>query len=170
MNRIAQPGSGSKRPWIWDVLILAGCAIWLLREWVVMPVEITGKSMLPTFQSGQIALVNKAAYVLGAPRRGEIVAVRTKRELIVKRIVGLPGEEIAIRNGRVYVNGNSLDEPYVQIKDDDTVNAGRLGGAKYMVIGDNRPGTAMAVINENRIVGRVIPLRWSVSNAASKDN
>ena len=72
----------AKRTVIWDVLVVLLGALWLLREWVVMPVRITGRSMLPTFQDGQIALVNKVAYLSGPPQRGDIVAVRTRQELI----------------------------------------------------------------------------------------
>jgi len=169
MNPLPEARFGIRHPVVCQALVILLGALWLAREWVAMPLQITGKSMVPTFQDGQMALVNKIAYLSTPPQRGDIVAVQTRQELMIKRIVGLPGEEIAIRDGVVYVAGAALNEPYVQLMDFGDVSRGRLGSAKYVVIGDNRSGTAIAVVRENRIVGKVIPLGRRVSRSTSED-
>ncbi|MGO9200648.1 MAG: signal peptidase I [Limisphaerales bacterium] len=124
------------------------------REWAWMPLIITGESMLPTLRGGQLAGVNKLAYLLGPPRRRDIVAVWTGKDLMVKRIVGLPGEEVAARDGTLYVNGSPLREPYA-INRHWNVATGKLDVNSFLVVGDNRFQTIVAVVSRERIVGRI---------------
>lgn len=137
-------------------LLLAFGLLWLAREYAITPIQIVGRSMLPTFQEGQIAAVHRLAYWLRAPRRGDIVVVKTRHDLMIKRIVGLPGEEIAIVDGTIQINGCPLREDYVRLRDHGNVKAGLLGPDNYLVIGDNRSGTALAVIHADRLLGRVL--------------
>jgi signal peptidase I len=130
----------------------------MAREWVWTPVLIRGESMLPTLRGGQLAGVNKLAYLFGPPRRGDIVDVWTGKDLMVKRIVGLPGEEVAVRDGTLYVNGSPLPEPYA-IKKDWNVAPGKLDVNSFLIMGDNRLDTVTAVVSRERIVGRLCPLR-----------
>jgi signal peptidase I len=126
-----------------------------MRQWVWMPALVTGESMEPTLRGGQLVGVNKLAYQLCGPRRGEIVEVRTGHDLMVKRVIGLPGESIALRDGKFYVNGVLLAEPYVRFQEVRTIAPGRLGPDCFVVAGDNRPQTVIAVVRRDRIVGRV---------------
>jgi signal peptidase I len=154
-----------------DGIILVLALLCLIRELVALPVEITGVSMLPNCRHGELGLVNKLAYCFHRPRRGDLVAVRNEGELIIKRVLGLPGEEIAIQQGTIYVDGQRLAEPYLRHPNRDDIGAGVLEARSYMVIGDNRPSTAVAVVNEKRILGRVIPLRWRiVANSGTNDD
>jgi signal peptidase I len=130
----------------------------IIRQWVWMPVLIRGESMLPTLRGGQLAGVNKLAYLFRPPRRGDIVEVWTGKDLIVKRVVGLPGEEVAARGGTLYVNGSPLPEPYA-IKRDWNVAAGKLDFNSFLVVGDNRFQTVAALVGRERIVGRLSLLR-----------
>jgi signal peptidase I len=151
----------------WNALILALGIAWLIREWVAMPVLVTGRSMLPTCREGQIAVVNKLSYVLHAPRRGDIVAVRTRNEPMIKRIVGLPGEEVAFREGRVIVNGEKLPEACLRFRDSGNIGGGKLEPGNYLVMGDNRSASVVAIVNESRIIGTVIPVTASRWNPAA---
>jgi signal peptidase I len=137
-------------------LLLALGLVLAVRQWVGMPSLITGESMQPNLRGGQLVWVNKLAYRWGRPRRGEIVEVWTGRDLLVKRVLGLPGETIALRDGIFYVNGVALAEPYVQFQDDRNIAAGQLGPDRFLVAGDNRSATIIAVVNRDRIVGRVL--------------
>jgi len=143
-------------PWIGPALLFAFGLLWLVREYAVTPIQIVGRSMFPTFHEGQLAVVNRLAYRVRAPRRGDIVVVKTRNELMIKRIVGLPGEEMDILDGVVRVNGCPLEEDYVRLRDHGNVKAGILGPDNYLVIGDNRAGTALAVIHARRLLGRVL--------------
>lgn len=142
----------------WLVLAL-GLAL-AIRQWVWMPIFLTGMSMAPTVHNLQFAGVSKLAYRFRTPCRGDIVIVNTGCELTAKRILGLPGEEIAMRDGAFYVNGRPLAEPYVHFRGDASIAAGRLGPNTFVVAGDNRLITTIAVVNRERIVGRLVWWRW----------
>lgn len=141
----------------WLVLCLAVALA--VRRWVWMPTLIVGNSMLPTLRNGEFAAVNKLAYVFQAPQRGDIVVIRTGSGLLVKRVVGLPGEEIAVRHGAFYVNGVQLHEPCAHCGHyPDNIAPGRIGPHCFVVAGDNRSGTIIAVVDRDRIVGRYVSL------------
>jgi signal peptidase I len=119
--------------------ILVAVSVVVFR-WVLLPVRTYGPSMLPTYSSGSFHLVNRVAYLLRAPARGDVVAVRLAglRVVYVKRIVGLPGERVAIRDGIIFVNGNAVEEPYVVQRAPWQMREMALGPDDYFVVGDNR--------------------------------
>ena len=141
-------------------LVLLLVTAMVMRRWVMMPVLLQGPSMQPTCQDGQFAVVNKLAYLFRPPQRGDLVCVWTGKELYNKRIVGLPGDEIAIRDGILYMNGQPFPEPYVTTKGHWNVAAGELGADHFAVAGDNRSidqqQAALAVVSQDRIVGRLM--------------
>jgi signal peptidase I len=137
-------------------LVLALALALAIRQWVWMPAFVIGESMKPTLRHGQWAGVNKLTYRFRPPRRGDIILVKSRLEVHAKRIVGLPGEEIAMRFGVVYVNGRPLAEPYVRLRGGATIAAGRLGADRFLVAGDNRPESIIAVVRRERIVGRLV--------------
>jgi signal peptidase I len=139
------------------VLVCVLMAVLTFRQWVWSPVTIAGPSMLPTWSNGQIAGINKVAYLFASPRRGDIVFVCTGSELLVKRIVGLPGEEVSARDGIFYVNATPLHETYVQFAGSWSIAAGKLGPERFVVAGDNRSQTLISVVRRDRIVGRLTP-------------
>jgi signal peptidase I len=143
---------GTALRWLLPLLALALA----IREWVWTPTLITGESMQPTLLDGQLAWINKLAYRFHPPRRGDIVVVRTRRHWIVKRILGLPGEEIGVRDGVCYINGHPLAEPYVQFPGTDSTAPGRLGRGRYLVAGDYRAASMIAVVSRDRIVGGLV--------------
>ena len=121
-----------------------------------------GISMLPTYQSGSLNLVNRLAYLNQNPSRGDIVAIKLAgpHVLYVKRIIGLPGERISMTEGQVYVNGAPLIEPYVRNRKPWDVPEVTLTSREYFVVGDNR---GMRVsdhdfgrVDVSRIVGRIV--------------
>ena len=144
----------SRTPLRWLLPVLG--LVLAIRQWVWMPILISGESMQPTLRGGQLAWVNKLAYRSRPPRRGDIVVVRTPRNWIVKRILGLPGEEIALRDGVCYIDGRPLAEPYVQFAGTDTTAPGRLGPNRYLVAGDYRAESAIAVVSRERVVGGLV--------------
>ena len=137
------------------LLVLVVLAL-IVRHWVWMPALIQGPSMLPALRPGQLASINKLVYRFHQPARGDIVSVWTGKEFLVKRIVGLPGEEVSVRNGVVCVNGGPLAEPYVKFpKPSENIAAGRIDVACFAIVGDNRSQSVIAVVNLSRIVGRI---------------
>ncbi|PID81278.1 MAG: signal peptidase I [Clostridiales bacterium] len=109
------------------------------------PSLVIGPSMEPTFENGQLVLVEKVSYFLHEPQRGDIVVAQTNLPLnrwfnkaVIKRVIGLPGDVIKISNGEVYVNGERYYESY--LKDDFILLGGewKVPANSIFVMGDNR--------------------------------
>ncbi len=99
-----------------DPFIIAGLAAWLLITFVARTYYIPSASMVPTLQVGDVLLVDKFEYHFHAPHEGDIVVFPPplpSPDDFIKRVIGLPGDTIAIRNGIVYRNGRALVEPYI---------------------------------------------------------
>jgi signal peptidase I len=112
-----------------------------LFKFVFQPIRVRGGSMLPTYREDGIHFVNRLAYVFHAPRRGDVVAIRLQageHVMYMKRIVGLPGEAVAFHQGRLYINGQPLDEPYVKLPGYWEHEPEPVGPDQYYVVGDNR--------------------------------
>ena len=94
------------------VLVLAAVSFITFR-WVLIPIRTEGSSMLPTYTPDRLHFVNRLAYGAGGPARGDVVAIQMAgpHVVYVKRIVGLPGERVAIAGGQVQINGTALAEP-----------------------------------------------------------
>ena len=130
--------------------------------------RVDGHSMEPTLHDGQYLMVNKLAYKLGMPQRGDIVVFPSPQDgerALIKRIVGLPGEEIAIVNGQVYVNNALLLEPYVASERSSTNWGPRvLGPNEYLVLGDNRNNSNdsrnFGPVTESQIIGKAWFSLW----------
>ena len=130
---------------ILTTLILA-LVIFLGLQTTVQRFVIDGPSMMPNFHDGQQLLVNKAVYKLHEPERGDVVIFhppyRQEGDLI-KRIIGLPGESIEIKEGTVYIHqegGNALplDEPYITEAARQSFKVVTIPVNSYFVLGDNR--------------------------------
>ena len=137
-------------------------ALLLASQYVLTPVRAYGISMQPAFDDGDWLWLWRLAYLRRAPVRGDVVAVTLAggAAVLVKRVVGLPGERIAITGGRVLVNGVPLDEPYVTARSPWHVAVAELGPQEYYVIGDNRGMPAhlhdFGRASRARIAGRIL--------------
>jgi len=131
-------------------------------RWVLVPIRTEGASMLPTYQTDRLNLVNRLAYVGGGPQRRDVVAIQMAgpHVLYVKRVIGLPGERVSVVDGIVNINGAALDEPYVKHRRPWQVDEVTLGTNEYFVIGDNRGMAAgdhdFGRVDASRILGRVV--------------
>lgn len=155
--------------WIRDVLetLILAALIFVLVNTLTGRYEVQSISMEPTLHEGQYLIVSKVAYWLREPRRGDIVVLDPPdhRSTIpyIKRIVGLPGERVEVRGGRVWVDGVALNEPYVSgpaLYDDDVV----LGPDDYLVLGDNRNNSSdshvWGALPGDNILGKTIFRYW----------
>jgi signal peptidase I len=120
---------------------------------------VVGKSMAPNFATGDLLLVDKQAYQHALPQRGDLVLCRYRGEWLLKRVVGLPGEELEMVFGTLLVNGVPLRENYVIAQGQLNVGKGELGKGKFAVFGDNRSlpmdQVVFAILPLDQIVGRV---------------
>ena len=95
--------------------VVLSLIIFLVIRQLVQNYRIENHSMEPNFYEGQFVLVNKLAYKLGQPDRGDVVVFHNPRntnEDYIKRIVGVPGDQVEIREGHAYINGQLLPEDY----------------------------------------------------------
>ncbi|HVM47607.1 MAG TPA: signal peptidase I [Candidatus Acidoferrum sp.] len=137
--RTALIGRHPKRTLVRIVILVGICLA--MRAFVLVPIRVEGISMLPTYKDGSIHLINRLAYKLRAPQRGDVVAIRLiagEHVMYLKRIVGLPGETVAFHDGQLYINGQPMAEPYVKLQGHWESDIGQLGPDQYFVVGDNR--------------------------------
>ncbi|MCL2696190.1 MAG: signal peptidase I [Clostridiales bacterium] len=169
------PGGGRFRALDFIIMLLAVFVFALaVRVAVLEPVRVKGTSMLSTLHEGDFMVVEKLTYAFSKPRRGDILILYYPDNLeytCVKRVIGLAGEEVQIEDGRVFINGVLLSEPYL-----DQPIDGRYDGTTTVedgcvfVLGDNRrvskdsstPG--IGAVRIERIVGKVAVVLYPLSH------
>ncbi|PIQ67544.1 signal peptidase I [Candidatus Uhrbacteria bacterium CG_4_10_14_0_2_um_filter_41_7] len=161
------------------ITILGG----FLHFFIIEFTEINGVSMEPTYIDTQKVIINKITPLLTPLKRGETVSLfdEYRELLLIKRVVGLPGEQIVIRDGAVYVrdqfgNENILTEPYIQNSVLTKPKIGNeelypiLGPHEYFVLGDNRGRSTdsriYGSVDRSQIVGVVFPIPFASSSRA----
>lgn len=134
---------------LWDIVKFAVIALLIvipIRMFIAQPFVVSGESMFPTFHDGEYLIVDELSYITGNPHRGEVIIFRfpgdTKR-FFIKRIIGMPNEEIIIKNGEITIinkenpNGFTLNEPYID-ESFNTTTSYKTEENEYFVLGDNR--------------------------------
>ncbi|KKQ90447.1 MAG: Signal peptidase I [Berkelbacteria bacterium GW2011_GWA1_39_10] len=128
-----------------DVLLILGI---LFRSFILQPFMVEGNSMETNFHDKEYLLVNQISYRFSPPKRGDVIIFKypkNPKEDYIKRIIGLPNEKVLISQGRVYINGQLLNEKYLLIREKVSVNnesnelEKQLSANEYFVMGDNRP-------------------------------
>lgn len=156
------------------VFAAIGTAIYWL---VAQPHKVSGSSMFPNFKDGDYIITDKLTYKFGDPKRGDIVVFKNPKDETVdfiKRILALPGDKIKVQNGKIYLNGSELKEPY--LKDTIITNPGAflregeeitVEPGRYITIGDNRPASSdsreWGFITQQEIIGKVFFRYWPAS-------
>lgn len=189
------PGGRGRRLWRWtkpvrDWVVVLGIALGaalLVRVWVLQQYYISGPSMEPSLFQNNRVLVNKMSYRLGDPDRGDIIVFDRQRKSetgdevlhddLIKRVMGLPGETIEIKNCELLVDGRVIEEPYLVA--DSTLEDAACSGSDYppttipadhyFVLGDNRPQSsdsrAFGPVDRDDIVGRAFVIVWPLGSA-----
>jgi len=150
------------------LIILSIVIVIPFRLYIAQPFIVDGASMDPTFKNGQYLIVDELSYHFNDPDRGSVLIFRYPRDpskYFIKRVIGLPGETVGIRDGVVtivnpeYPNGFTFDEPYVQFSKQDNLDF-TLKEDEYFVMGDNRLGSAdsriWGPITREDVIGRPI--------------
>lgn len=140
-------------------------AIVLFRTFIATPVIVDGDSMLPNLKDNQVMILYKLPKEL---RRFDIVVVehkvKDKKENLVKRIIGLPGEDVEYKNNKLYINDKEVEEDFIDVKTND-FNLASLGYLEipdnyYFVVGDNRGDSLdsriLGIIPKEEIEGKII--------------
>jgi len=128
---------------IFEILAVVLVSIYVIYGFIAQPFLVQGASMEPNFSSGDYLLVDELTYKLRAPERGEVIVFRNpnnESEFFIKRIIGLPGEQVIVSDGKVLIDGEVLPEKYlvpgVEVIGEHVF---QLGEGQYFVMGDNRP-------------------------------
>jgi signal peptidase I len=139
-------------------LVLLVAIILCLFRWVLIPIRVSGMSMEPAFKDGKVTVVNHLSYKWSRPKRGDVVAFRypAGNLVLLKRVVALPGERVRVDDGRVYVNGKLLQEPYLRFHRGLASREIQLEDGWYYVIGDNRGISVSAAIPFEWMLGKVM--------------
>lgn len=154
-----------------ETLILIA-AIYSLVDLASVRFYVDGPSMEPSFLTGQRVIVSRINYMLAQPQRGEIIVFESPDRPgvdppLIKRVIGLPGETVEIRDTRVYINGRELDEPYINEPCSDSRcvdTTWELAADEYFVMGDNRnrsrDSRSFGPIERSHVIGEALVRYW----------
>jgi len=177
----AGPEPKSFRGALWDTLkffLLAALIVLPVRLYIAQPFVVNGDSMVSTFQSGEYLIVDEISYRFREPMRGDVIILRYPRDpskFFIKRIVGLPGETLFLKDGSVTVTnadnpeGFTLSEEYISsVRIGEFINI-TLEDDEYFVMGDNRKDSSdsriWGPITDEHIVGRAFLRLFPVARA-----
>jgi signal peptidase I len=151
------------------VVIISLAIIIPVRFFLIQPFYVKGASMEPNFYDNEYLVIDEISYRFKDPARGEIIVFRypkDPREYFIKRIIGLPGEKVAIKNGNVYINGVRLDESEYLAPEEQTIHDGvwMLKADEYFILGDNRQysldSRKFGPVDRSYIIGRAWVRGW----------
>jgi signal peptidase I len=166
-----------KELWDWSkALIVAFLLVLLLRAFVFQLSTVKSYSMEPTLREHEWLFINKIVLNIGKLDRGDVVILKDpsegpdRKQFLVKRIVGIPGDTLEIRDGQLYINGALKVEPYTDVLiEDDDLAALTVAAGHYFVMGDNRHKSAskdsrkFKQVPEELIKGRADLIIWPIS-------
>jgi len=132
-------------PYILIVLIVV-----LIRTFIATPIKVNGTSMYDTLNHKDTMILNKIDVKINKLERFDIVVIETGDTYIIKRVIGLPGETIKYQNGKLYINGKSVKDPYYKNDNTSDFESVKIPKNHYYVLGDNRTDSI-----DSRIIGPV---------------
>ncbi len=164
--------SNHKKPNLLSVLVdiletlLLSVVLFFLINALSARIKIDGSSMEPNLHHGEFVIVSKINYRFGEPERGDVVVFDFPRNITqeyIKRIIGLPGEQIRVGDGKVYINGILLTEPYLKIEpkyEGDWV----VPENSLFVLGDNRNNSSdshtWGIVPMENVIGEALLIYW----------
>ncbi|MGC9398499.1 MAG: signal peptidase I [Anaerolineae bacterium] len=160
------------RSWLQDLLetLLLALIIFLVINTLTGRYKVHGQSMEPSLHHGQYLIASKVTYWLHPPERGDVVVLRPPIDEngipYIKRIIGLPGDKIEIRDGRVWVNGIALNEPYISGPPAYTEQSLTVKEGTYFVLGDNRNNSSdshsWGLLPAENVIGKAVFCYWPI--------
>ncbi len=164
-----------------EVVVFAIGVFFFIYLLVMRPHKIDGLSMMPNFPDNEYLLTEKVTYYTRNPERGDVVVFTppvSETDEFIKRVIAVPGERVMVKGGKVYINGNLLNEPY--LKDSLITNEATflkegieftVPDGKYIVMGDNRPNSSdsryWGPITKKDISGRAWVVYWPVDQVGT---
>ncbi|MEN8615074.1 signal peptidase I [Dehalogenimonas sp. THU2] len=123
-------------------VLVGALAIFIIFQFTLQNSIVEGTSMEPNLMDEDRLLVSKVSYAFSEPERGDIIVFPSPYEdgrEFIKRIIGMPGDTVEVRNGIIFIDGQELDEPYIVNRDNRSYPAVTIPEGEYYVRGDNRP-------------------------------
>ncbi len=156
------------RQLLFDILetLLMAAVLYFGINAISARVRVEGWSMSPTLENGEFVLVSRLAYRLGEPRRGDIIVFKypaQPEQDLIKRIIGLPGDIVEVKEASVFVNGQRLDEPYIAAEP-TYQGSWRVPAGHLFVLGDNRNQSSdshsWGLLPIENVIGKAILVYW----------
>lgn len=167
VNGLEEAVRREMQEWV-RALIVALVLALALRTFVIEPYRVEGASMETSLYDSERLFINRLVYRLRQPQRGEVAIVELPNEdiTIIKRVIGLPGETIEIRDGSVYIEGQRLAEPYLTQATLGIYGPVEIPEDYYFVMGDNRGNSrdsrslSIGFVHRSQIKGQAIFVFW----------
>lgn len=163
----------------WVIIIAVAFVLSIiLRNYVVDTRIVPTGSMLPTIQLQDRLIVDRVYYKYDTIERGDIIVFEApetamEEKDMVKRLIGLPGEQIIITNGKVYVDGKALNEPYIEAPPDYEYGPVTVPDNSYFMLGDNRRASkdshVWGFVPREKVLGRVLVRYWPLDRFGKLD-
>ncbi|MDR7865423.1 MAG: signal peptidase I [Sporomusaceae bacterium] len=163
------------KDWVISILIAVVLAFFI-RYFIVELYMVEGPSMRPTLVNGERLVVNKFLYRFKTPERGEIVVFRYPRDPsrdFIKRVIGVPGDTIEIKEGRVFLNGQLQNETYILEKTRGSFAMVTVPAGHIFVMGDNRNNSEdsrfrdVGFVSNELIKGKAVFVFWPMEHLKS---
>lgn len=171
-----------KKSELWEfvkVVLISVAIVVPIRTFIAQPFIVSGESMEPNFHDGEYLIIDELSYQFRSPKRGEVIVFRfplNLSEFYIKRVVGLPGETVEIKNGRVNIYKTDskqisvLQEPYIPNTSETGPNLSlALNEKEYFVMGDNREHSSdsrmWGALEKNKMMGRALIRLWPIAKA-----
>ena len=161
--------------WVFEIIVTLVFAV-LVAISAFQTVTLQESAMEPTYSVGQKFFVNRALYKIKSPKRGDVIVFKTSASddaaLHIRRVIGLPGETVQIKEGQIYINGNVYEEngAYQEIADGGLADSAiTLESGEYFVLGDNRNNSSdsrasdVGLIHRKDLIGRAWIRVWPLS-------
>ena len=164
---VSEPIAKIVKPKSWlreflEALIPALVIVFVINAFVAQATRVEGESMVPNLHNNERLIIEKMTYRFHIPVRGDIIVIKPPRkgtEPLIKRVISLPGETIAVHDGKVYINDQALNEPYLTQQTAGTMAQQLVPEGYVFVMGDNRGAS-----NDSRSFG-VVPLQDIIGRA-----
>jgi signal peptidase I len=157
---------------LWSVVqtVLFAALLFVVVNLVTARIRVEGDSMEPSLYDGQFVVVNRLAYMVGAPQRGDIIVFRfplNPERRFIKRIIGLPGDAVRVQDGQVFINGEPLAEPYIAAAPAYNTQW-VVAGDELIVLGDNRNNSSdsqnWGALPLDSVIGKAVLVYWPLDN------
>ena len=152
------------------ITVIIAVVVFALLRLTVQSYTVVMSSMFPNFEEGECIMVNKVSYRSSGPQRGDVIVFNPpfpSEFPFIKRVIGLPGETVEVKDGKVFIDGIPLEEEYIMESPNYTMPAQEVPEDEYFVLGDNRNNSNDShnnwTVPRDNLIGRAWFIYWPPS-------